>query len=177
MFQSAINFDGDSLTGIGKEIFVVSYSPNGDIRWITQAGLTGTDCGLGIAVGNSDVVAVCGYYLLNCTFGSIQIDYAQAVDLFIAEFDPPIVNSIKETEESSLVSLFPNPCYETTVCRVGLQNSEEAVIKIFDVLGNEILRDKFHSVFNIQTNSLSPGLYFVEVSNRLKKQTLKLVKQ
>ncbi|MES2619586.1 MAG: SBBP repeat-containing protein [Bacteroidota bacterium] len=177
MFQEAINFDGNALMGVAKDMCVVSYNPNGNIRWVQKAGGTGTDCPLGIAVANSGRVAVTGYYLLNCSFGSVSVDYASATDLFIAEFTPPIPNSIKNVDDELQVSVYPNPCSDATGCKVILQNPGVSTIRVTDILGNEILGHEFSSEFNIQTSALSVGIYFVEVSSAQSRNTIKLLKE
>jgi hypothetical protein len=180
MYQAAVDFDGHLLTGTAKDIFVVSYDPLGNIRWASSAGGTGTDCALSVAIDNSGKVAICGYYLLNCSFGGVPVPYAQNTDLFIAQMNTPPVGIRESQEDDFSVLVYPNPCSDGRTCMLGVQidGSAEAVsVRIFDVLGKEIFSDAFSSTVRFSLSDFQPGVYFVTISTGAKMKTTRWVKQ
>jgi hypothetical protein len=168
MFQNTTNFDGHILTAsdiLDRDIFLVSYDKSGNIRWITSPGGLDTDCGLGVAVSHSGVVAISGYYLYSCYFGSVRLDDAQANDLFIAEYSPPIVNAIEEPLPDSDFSIYPNPC--SSHLGIVLKSPSASVIKVYDVNGHQLsLTRSADAGIEINTLGYADGMYLLSVENK-----------
>ncbi len=161
MFQRQIDFDGQILTGPDREIFVVSYNKQGGLRWAHKAGNTGTDCGLGIASHPmSDKIAVCGYYLINCTFGTIAVQYADANDLFVAVYDQPFVNGISNFIGNSVL-IYPNPCSAGSIL-VNSENNEPVSVKIYTLQGQLVLSHPLSSTPLLLQLPEENGTYLVE---------------
>ncbi|MBP6731601.1 MAG: hypothetical protein KA149_06050, partial [Chitinophagales bacterium] len=122
MFQGAIDFDGNALTGGDREVFVVSYDNNGALRWLAQAGGSDTDCWLGIAVSGNGSLLLCGYYVHTGMFGNVPVDYASGTDLFIAKYSPPPVG-INNLSVDLDVVLYPNPSRDNCVLKAGFNTT------------------------------------------------------
>lgn len=176
IFEDLIDFDGNILDAVDKDIFVVSYDANGNLRFAEKAGDISTECGLGIAVEANGKVNLCGYYEHTCNFGTLAIEYSQHLDLFIAEFNPPFVG-ISEVDDDLLFSVFPNPGKtEFTVCDLQYTVMEKPVMKIFDVNGKKIVEETLTTENRkLQTGNWQRGIYFVEVSTAEKSRTVKLI--
>ncbi len=69
-----------------SDIIVVSYTPDGILRWVRQAGGSGSDAGLHIAAGRSGVY-VAGYYQGSMQLGETHLPAAPGRSLFIAKYD------------------------------------------------------------------------------------------
>lgn len=75
-----------------NDIFIAKYDPDGAIAWVTAAGGSGTDEGLGIAVLSDGSFYAAGVYSLYATFGvrdPIQRTLLSAglLDIFLARFN------------------------------------------------------------------------------------------
>lgn len=176
MFQVQINFDGQILSGPDREMFLVSYDKYGNMRWATKAGNSGTDCGFGVAVHNTtDHISISGYYLLNCTFGSIAVSYADANDLFVAVYDPPFVSGIASLDEQDL-QLYPNPVTGDGFT-IQLEHSEAATVKIYNAQG-QLMKQQFFSSSVMSVNFQSAaGVYLAEIISETKTIRKKVVKR
>jgi hypothetical protein len=173
-FQGSAAFDGYVVNGTDREIFMVSYTPNGNLRWIDKAGGLNTDCGLSLAVKKNGNVAVCGYYIYSCYFGTLQINYADGNDLFVAEYHPPVVSGIKETELTG-ISVFPNPVSDFFT--VELENAlPDLYITIWDVTGRVVYKHYLSKANTINTTGWETGIYFVRLGSGFHQKEYKLMK-
>jgi hypothetical protein len=161
MFQDEVDFDGNIQTGTKRDVYIVSYNANGNFRWMTKGGGGDTDCGLYVALKPNGDVVICGYYLYTCSFGSIQIDYANNNDLFIASFTPPLVNSLSdEPNTEKHLFLYPNPT-TSEVFIEGLTKNEKCYLlnSVGERLPIEIHENQ------ISLSAFSSGVYLLKISN------------
>lgn len=90
-----------------------------------------------------------------------------------AIFNGQNVQSIDETENTPVVSIYPNPCSESVTLNLSNENSS---YKITDVTG-KLISEGFSSE-TINTSSLPQGLYFVSVfDNGVLTTQEKIIKQ
>jgi hypothetical protein len=174
MFENAINFSGHTVSGIDRDVFIVSYTNNGNFRWLDKANGVLTSAALGIHVKQNNNIAICGYYLHDLMFGSIPIDYSTYNDLFAAEYHQPLVSGINRIEENSLISVYPNPMGE--VCNLKLNTGSSAQIMLTDISGKLISSTTFNGNYQLNTAALATGVYLLQVDVAGEKQVLKLVK-
>lgn len=166
-----INFDGKTVTSTnGRDIYMVSYSPTGNVRWLTSAGGVNTDCGLDMTIKPNGNIALCGYYLNTCKFGDIELDYGEYNDLFIAEFDPPIVSGIEYINEID-VKVYPNPVSDV----LNIAVDGDAEVEIYDVMGQIIYKSK--SIHPIDVSAWNCGIYNIKLMNSSGKAAFRFVKQ
>ncbi len=179
MFDSACDFDGHTVNSADndRDIFMASYSPYGNIRWVAQAGGAQTDCGLGISIKQNGNVAICGYYLHTCSFGTIPIEYAVNNDLFIAEYSPPAVSGVGDLPGGVSSTLYPNPNAMGHDCELQINSAALSALRVFDVTGKAILSADFSARYRLPSSTWFPGVYIVEIKNGEGVQTLKMVKQ
>lgn len=177
MFQGAIDFDGNRLTGNGadRDLFLVSYDKNGNLRWVTESNGSGTECGLGIAMSGNNAMVICGYYVHIGMFGNIQIQYANGNDLFVAAYNPPPVGISDLTGELS-VELYPNPAYSFVVIKAPAEINI-CTYTICNQLGATLFTGTFNNFSAIDCSGYAAGIYFITVKSGEQSKTLKLVKQ
>ncbi len=179
MFRDNINFDGNIINAVDdRDIFLISYSPNGDVRWLQQAGGQGIETGFSIAVANSGLVAVCGYYSHTCFFGSIPVDYATVTEMFIAEFNQPVVNRIVDLKEDSNISIYPNPSSGNYNLQISnYEFRQPLAVHISDLTGREILLQQIgSSAAEIKLSAFESGVYFLKLEGRGLLLTRRIVK-
>lgn len=177
VFQVSTTFDGHTITGADRDVFIVSYDPDGNLRWIDKAGGENTDCGLGVAVSPNGNVALCGYYIHTCSFGNVQLTYADGNDLFVAEYHPPVVNSIFEDKMENGFTAIPNPVADYMQIRNENSFAGQTHLRLFDISGKLLLENDFTSTCNIGTLAFEKGIYLVELVNAYTHQTIRIVKQ
>lgn len=157
LFQDNADFDGTTVTGNYRDVFIVSYTTHGALRWITTGGAGNTDCGIGIAVKNNDHVVIAGYYLYTCTFGTTTLPYADGNDLMVAEYSPPFLSSLSAADFREF-SIYPNPA--KGVCNTSLPDNTP--VDIYSAQGTWIGQA---TVLNtaISFTQLSTGIYFLQI--------------
>lgn len=157
LFQDNAEFDGTTIIGNYRDVFIVSYSTNGALRWITTGGAGNTDCGIGIAVKNNDHVVIAGYYLYTCTFGSITLPYADGNDLMVAEYSPPFLSGLSHSVSREW-AISPNPNHG--ICNTTLP--ENTLVNVYCAQGILVSQA---IVFNnaIVFDQLCSGIYFLQI--------------
>ncbi|MEO8086804.1 MAG: FlgD immunoglobulin-like domain containing protein [Bacteroidota bacterium] len=85
----SITFGNTTLTLAGNyDIFVVKYSPSGNVLWATSAGGTYNDVGYGISTDTAGNVFVTGNFSSpSITFGSTTLTNAGSYKIFVAKYD------------------------------------------------------------------------------------------
>lgn len=77
------------------------------------------------------------------------------------------------------VRCFPNPAKdEITIAGYVLQNSQTAILKIYDVMGKEVFSQSLTTLnIKLQTLNFSSGVYFVQLQTGAKIMRVKFIKQ
>lgn len=74
-------------------------------------------------------------------------------------------NTVSETIENDIVTVFPNPSRESVSFK--LPNSENAELKIFDQVGKQLLSMRFNEMTTLSTSEFrNPGVYFYTVRSQ-----------
>jgi len=78
-----------SLTNLGnKDMFIVKYSPSGNVKWAKSAGGADWDEGTSVTTDKRGNVFVTGYFASpTLTFGTNTLTNAGSFDIFIAQYD------------------------------------------------------------------------------------------
>lgn len=79
-----------------------------------------------------------------------------------------------DLNDKSTLSVFPMPFQDELTIKL---NCNEGIIKLFDVLGKEVLKMNFsNQEIKINTSKLAYGAYFLNYSNKNEAKTLRLIK-
>jgi hypothetical protein len=110
----------------------------------------------------SSSVAIYTYYIIDAFT-------QQNVDSLTLSFS--YTTSIQEKKQTNTLSISPNPAdgYVT----INLEGSESAIVKMVDVLGNEVLNKNVSGSTKINTSDFKSGVYFVTINGDSKKTTTK----
>lgn len=176
MFQNTADFDGHILTGDFRDIFLVSYSPSGQLRWITSAGGGDTDCGLGVSVKPDGTVSLCGFYRFTCSFGTINVDVAEDNDMFIADFNPPLVDNIESVSSLSL-TISPSICAACPEILLTTAGEDKKQVELYASSGQLLMSTQMEYALNISVACLPRGIYYIHVTGTGAQTVRKVVLQ
>lgn len=174
LFEASLDVEGTLLTGPDREVFIISYDPNGNLRWATKGGGIQTECGLGVAVKDNSNVVACGYYLHTCSFGTIPLDYADANDLFLLEYDQPFVSTI-ENIAGSHTAIYPSIARSLGDLVLPVQNQESTQIEVYDAMGQLFFTTTTTLNKLLQYPDLQSGMYIAYLYTQGKRSKHKLL--
>jgi hypothetical protein len=101
--------------------------------------------------------------LTNCCYTTGNVD----IILNCGSLTTGIYQSVNNTDE---INIYPNPAKD----KVYIKAEETGEIKLFDLLGSEIITTKTNE---IDISSLSDGVYFMQIDTRAKIYTQKIIIQ
>lgn len=107
-----------------------------------------------------------GTFYLEIEIGSVPAG-VEPIDTLQTRFDEwggcAMGTSVEEIEKD-FVSVFPNPADQWAVFSVQLANKENAELKVFNSLGEEIYQAVFSSAnYTLATANWQPGIYFYRI--------------
>lgn len=164
LFESSFEVSGTTLTGPDRDVFIISYDTDGNLRWTLEGGGIQTDCGLGVAVRPDGHLLACGYYLYTCSFGNFALDYADANDIFLLDLTPPL-SAIEEPNDIAFL-VTPNPLGHISEMNTSNDSVKNSLISLNDLTGNQIWQG-FLSDLSSSTVDLKPGMYFLHSGNQV----------
>lgn len=126
------------------DVFVLSLSPEGEVRWAKSAGSALYDQGNGItgdSDGNLYLSGLVSHDYLFDTFSGVGANY----NLFLAKLGtgkPVVVDDGSSdrvsVDEFRLMQNYPNPFNPTTTISYQLPQAGQVSLKVYDVLGKEV---------------------------------------
>ncbi|HYV94380.1 MAG TPA: T9SS type A sorting domain-containing protein [Chitinophagales bacterium] len=79
-------FGNTLVTGAGyNDIFLVKYSPSGNLLWVKTYGGSENDVGLGVAINSAGKIFISGYFYGTAHFDNITLTSAGIHDIFVAK--------------------------------------------------------------------------------------------
>ncbi|UOQ70164.1 SBBP repeat-containing protein [Hymenobacter cellulosilyticus] len=111
-FQLTTAFGSLSLTAFGSgfhDIVVAAYTPQGQIKWVKQAGSTGFafDYAQFLAFTSQYDLSVLGNVGGNSTFGPLSLSAGTTENTFLAHLNTSVLAT--QTPRPSALSMYPNP--------------------------------------------------------------------
>ncbi len=173
LFEASLDVEGTLLTGPDREVFIISYGPQGNLRWATKGGGIQTECGLGVAIKDNSNVVACGYYLHTCAFGTIALDYADANDLFLLEYDQPFVAGIENMAESN-TAIYPSLAYSLGDLMFSNQDQESTQMEVYNGMGQLIFTTTTTSNKLSKYPDLQSGMYVIYLNTKGKQSKHKV---
>ncbi len=96
--------------------------------------------------------------------------------IFVLKLDSDLVGNTETIIDFEDVKIYPNPANDKIQLSGFHLNNTFIEIKIFDVLGNEILKTKQSNIESIDISTFNEGLYFVVIKSGNSSITKKLIK-
>jgi hypothetical protein len=180
---SLIDFSANCVNGIAKILWSTASETNNDffsiersldgINWINIANIPGA--------GNSNQTN-------NYTYSDENsIDYYVYYRLKQTDFDgnvktfsPVSVNCSSSADME--VNVFPNPFKEEIILNINNIDYSNAMVNVFDIIGNKIAERKFDDIQNhalhttFDLGALAVGMYFIEIRSAGFTKNIKIVK-
>ena len=107
----------------------------------------------------------------NSPSGTVSQGVQQAYEIFLI--------GINETELNSSLSVFPNPILDNLTLQISDYNNEKLSFYLYDLQGKLLNKEQIIAEqTQINTSSLPPATYFIEVLNQVNKQvqSFKIIK-
>lgn len=148
---------------------ITKYDTLGSLQWTkTVSGASNN----AMAAVNTDV------YLTGSYTGSVNFDTcalsSTSNQMYIAKLsnpDPPIITNLKETENSIIFSVYPNPTGNTVTVSIQSTNHKNSFpLKITNTLSQIVYSETIKEITGsytkqIDLNSLPKGIYFLELQS------------
>lgn len=88
VFRGNVRIGSRMLTSRGQgDIFLASFSPLGQVRWVRQIGGTGDDNTYDLRTDGKGNLIASGWFSGRIDFGGISLESAGSVDMFVAKFN------------------------------------------------------------------------------------------
>ena len=169
---------GNSAGPTGRDYATIKYNSSGVEQWVMRYNGTGNayDDALSIAVNSSGSVAITG----SSPGATSATDYA-TVKYSQTTTD---VESNKEIPTGfELSQNYPNPFNPETIISYKIQVAGNVSLKVYDILGNEIVTlvdeyqqaGSYNSQFSIRNYKLSSGVYFYTLKTNGFTSTKKMI--
>lgn len=154
-FLSDVYYKQDSALG-GQPYFWGTWSATNYGLWTLNNGL-------------SQVVEDESFFA--CTYTSFAP--AQRPQYAQIQLPPPFGN-VTVVQKPIALSVFPNPCNQQVVIQT--MGTDQKMIVVFDMLGNEVFKGTMEEQFQLQTAAWKPGSYVVKLSNERVVAVQRLIK-
>ena len=154
----------------GRDIFIASYNPSGELRWAKTFGSINYDMGLSIYVTAVDEFYITASTRDVITIDGVEID-AGTGSILLAKFNSDALSTENISDPS--LSVFPNP----TSGELHIQSSSQPTeIRLIDPNGKilEKWMDEIPSEINL--SRFPKGLYFLSVQNSKGVSVRKVIK-
>lgn len=161
------------------DVFTLKLNASGNFLWAGSNGGVSDDYGYCIKVDNTNNIYAGGYFQNSMDMdpgpGITTFTSTGLFDAFMIKFNPSVMN-IMESSMNNQTDIYPNPTNEKL--KVNSKMNIES-ISIMDVFGKTILL--FENInsnsFEINTTSLSQGVYFAAIKGKEKISIKEFVKQ
>lgn len=147
---------GEKYDGINDGVYLVKTDAIGDTMWTRSFEHANTWCW-----GESVQQTTDGGYIIG---GSATDTITGITSFYLIKTDPALgIHSIDFTAPE--ISVYPNPFHESTTFYLNSnENLKDGVVKLFDVMGNEVRSIPLTGKETvIEKDNLSAGIYFYEV--------------
>ncbi|MBG8553679.1 T9SS type A sorting domain-containing protein [Hymenobacter guriensis] len=164
-FSSQARVGSATLTSAGnKDVLVAAYSPQGQLRWVQQAGGPGQDWGMRVSASAQGRLRVFGqacYYLsFGPDFDPIQGDYVG----FMAEIGITALAALPTQPARPLPQgMYPNPATDQ-VRLPGLPTGTR--VQLLDALGRIAHETTVSAAAQVSVLGLAPGLYTLRATDK-----------
>jgi hypothetical protein len=162
--SNSLLFGASTLTNssIGyRDVFVASYDALGNSLWATAAPGTSNDTPNSISTNTAGSELYIGgvFDSSPLTFGSTNLYKGCGEDVFVAKLLNPAAG-IKEMNAEEIRSVYPNPSNGKFTA------DAEGTIMLYNVLGQEILREKLEGKKQFDLSAMDKGVYVYKIISK-----------
>lgn len=167
-----------TLTNAGTstaDMFIMEFSPSGNLKWAKTAGGTADDIAYSIEVDTLRNFYITGYFSSpTLTFGTTTLMEMGTTDLFIAKSDNNSPTSISSEHILSRLNIFPNPASD----KITVIASDNIQVEILSIEG-KLMQSTYitENTSSIDISKLLPGIYFLCGTTEGISKTAKFIKQ
>ena len=176
-----------------SDLYIASYSPDGNYNWAMQTGSELDEVGFSLDVDDFGTIYLTGYFYGTCDFDPTEelmnVQSHGNADIFFAKYSQPtnFIHNENKLIPNKMVLLpaYPNPFNPTTTIRfnIPLESSASRLmsLQIFDITGRVVktLVDDFVQPGAHETqwdaSDQASGVYFVWLESGTVVQTQKIV--
>lgn len=164
-FSMAQTSDGGFIISGGAQgdLGILRINSFGDTLWAKSVGSTGNDIGYSVQQTFNG-----GYIIVGSTYSNETLD-----DIWLIRLDSDVVgidrNEIVYLNFYNLSQNYPNPFNPNTTIRYSIPNQSKVIIKVYDILGNEIKtlvnEEKQMGSYELEfdASTLTSGIYFYQL--------------
>ena len=169
LFEDLIVADGDSTIGDGYDIFVLNYSPEGQIRYGRKAGAGSADIGMAACLGPDQSLYITGYYYFFADFDQTTIGAADHGDCFVAR-----MTDILGVEELAVSAAENCLKYNIGQNQVTAECFSNAQWSIRNVLGQVVATGPFNGR-SVDVSTLKSDVYYITLESDFERQTIPVI--
>jgi hypothetical protein len=176
--STEISFESYTLTNAGSQtsdIFLLEYSPVGDVVWARSAGGTGDDVPISMTTDTLRNFYIAGYFgSKTMVFDTTTLTNAGTTDMFIAKSNNTVITGLKDINQSVSVTLFPNPVKDYLT----ITAPHNSIIEIYNINGQAVKTVNYNrEEVNINLTGLPGGIYILKVTSDKGTAAKKFIKQ
>ena len=142
------------------DVAVAAYTPQGQVRWATQAGGTGFDYGTVLLLGPRGEPLVFGFYGGPCSFGPYSLQSTATQETFAATLGSTAMLTTGRARPAALAA-YPSPAYDQLYLPALPLGTR---VQLVDALGR-VARDTDVSAAAMSVRGLPPGLYTLRATD------------
>jgi len=145
------------LAGVAgsADVAVAAYTPQGQVRWVTQAGGSGFDFGTLLRVNPAGEPLVFGYYGGPCSFGPYPLQPTAPQESFWATLGSTRVLATTPVRNDALAA-YPNPAHDRLYLPALPAGTR---VQLVDALGRVARETGIETAGTVSVRGLPPGLY------------------
>ena len=183
-FQSSKITIGDTTlsnsfyNGTDVDLFIVKFNHNGNVIWARSAGGSSSDKGVSVALNNSGVVYLAGWFKSpTLTFADTTLTSTVEGSYFLTKIKDSVLvlTGIAEPVNiKSEINIYPNPGKDHII----VEPAPMGILSLFNITGQELLKEKITTEkTQINISDLPSGIYFVKVQTKDEITVKKVIKE
>ncbi|UOQ71419.1 T9SS type A sorting domain-containing protein [Hymenobacter cellulosilyticus] len=160
-FSTTATFTTATLTSTGGyDLVVASYTPQGQVRWVQQAGGPADESGIYLGLSASGDVFVFASSAGTASFGPVAVATASGGEGIIARLSSSVLSA--QPARFQMLSFSPNPA-TTTLSLPSLPAGTP--VQLLDALGRVVRQTTVSAAAQVSVRGLAPGLYTLHATD------------
>jgi hypothetical protein len=182
--DSILIFDTDTLYHVGPgwfDIFIAKYNQTGNLDWAKQLGDSISEWGFAIALDTNKSVFIAGMFDSFTPFDTITLNTNGQRDIYVAKLNVTDISTgsinYKRSIHNNKIAIYPNPTSSSITLESTKDNPLQSIY-LYSMDGKLLksMVDGQWSFVNIDLQSLSAGIYFLDCLTANGSEKVKVVK-